>query len=335
MLACLNMGATWNVLVVDDEEDIHSITRLALRRKSWRDRPIVLTSARSAEMARSILTAADAPTFHCALVDVVMESDVAGLELCDFIRSTAPRTLRIILRTGQPGVAPPEKVMNDYDIDYYLAKTEVTEQRLFSTLRACFRSSLDIAALLAVSTQLKGFTVALQDVSTTEGTLVDIMRDSLRFLEDKYSAQLAFVVNAAPPPDATAIFGDRLADAVAAAHKKNLSPMFLHSGQEVGLDEGTFVVVTTVLQTVDRSEKSMSEKVRKWFRSLVKEESEEPTTSGLALKFERPLAKNSEREFLQDLELLVANWRVAETSLHLQNRIVRDRMEMMKHYKQS
>ena len=107
------MGTAWNVLVVDDEEDVHNITTVALRRKSWRDRPIVLCHAKSGAEARRLLEASDAPSFQCALVDVVMETDDAGLRLCDFIRSKMPRTTRIILRTGQPGAAPPDKVMNE------------------------------------------------------------------------------------------------------------------------------------------------------------------------------------------------------------------------------
>src|SRR5262249_57227589 len=124
------MAAAWNVLVVDDEEDVHRITRLAMKRKSWRGLPIELTSARSAKEAQQ-MRLADERRFHCALVDVVMESSIAGLELCEFIRSNTARSTRIILRTGQPGVAPPERVLNEYDIDYYLAKTEVTEERLY------------------------------------------------------------------------------------------------------------------------------------------------------------------------------------------------------------
>src|SRR4051794_34639722 len=119
------MAATWNVLVVDDSEDMHDVTRLALKRKTWRGRRIALTHAMSGREARELLQRGE-QNFHCALVDVVMESSHAGLELCDFIRSNLPRPLRIVLRTGQPGVAPPQQVMNDYDIDYYLAKPEVT-----------------------------------------------------------------------------------------------------------------------------------------------------------------------------------------------------------------
>src|SRR5262245_60297887 len=123
------MPLSWNVLVVDDEEDVHSITKIALKRKTWRDRPIEVTSARGGAEAREILISPDRKLFHGAIVDMVMESQDAGLRLCDFVRSVVPRTTRIILRTGQAGAAPTEQVMNDYDIDYYLAKTEVTEER--------------------------------------------------------------------------------------------------------------------------------------------------------------------------------------------------------------
>jgi len=41
------------------------------------------------------------------LLDVIMETDQAGLDLVEFIRDTLKNeTVRIILRTGQPGQAP-------------------------------------------------------------------------------------------------------------------------------------------------------------------------------------------------------------------------------------
>src|SRR5215211_2966298 len=87
------MPTPWNVLVVDDEEDVHGVTTIALKRKNWRGRPISLKSARSGKEARELLQASGTPRFHCALVDVVMETNDAGLQLCDFIRSTMPRTM--------------------------------------------------------------------------------------------------------------------------------------------------------------------------------------------------------------------------------------------------
>jgi CheY-like chemotaxis protein len=121
------MADAWSVLVVDDENDVHSVTTLALKRKLWRGRPIALTHAKSAAEAMEYLLSRDRAAVHCALVDVVMESNDAGLKLCDFIREKMPQSTRIILRTGQAGLAPAEQVMNDYDIDYYLAEAELTD----------------------------------------------------------------------------------------------------------------------------------------------------------------------------------------------------------------
>jgi CheY-like chemotaxis protein len=327
------MTANWQVLVIDDEDDVHDITKLALKRKTWRDRPLELTHAKSAAQARSILSAPNAPTFHCALVDVVMESNDAGLELCDFIRSTVPRTTRIVLRTGQPGAAPPEKVMNDYDIDYYLAKTEVTEERLFTTVRACFRSSLDIAALIAVSAQLRAFTFALQEPSTSVESLTAIMRQSLRFLEEKYAAKLGFVpAGSKSTGDAEAAFGAGLSSALEQAQRKKLSPMGLLRGTDVGLGEGVFFVMTTALR--DRSEQSVRERVKTFFQSLVgeMETASLEKGAGIAVVFDREMPDRLKREFLQDLELFISNWKVAANSLELQDRIVRDRLETMKNF---
>jgi hypothetical protein len=329
------MATPWNVLIVDDEEDVHGITNIALKRKNWRGRPIALKSARSGKEAREILQSGDAPNFHCALVDVVMETNDAGLQLCDFVRSNMPRTMRLILRTGQPGAAPPEKVLNDYDIDYYLAKTEVTEERLFSVLRACFRSSLDISALIAVGTQLRAFTTILQNPTATREGLVAIMLDSIRFLEEKYSAKIAFVPDvqdrsaALPTADA-----GKVTEALVSAHKQQRAPMKLHPGAEFGLPDGAFVLVTTALNPMARAEKGVGERMKNWFKGIMGEGEEKGALAGLAIQFEKEVLERVRTEFAQDVELFLTNWRVADSSFRLQDKMVRDRMEMMKQHGQ-
>ena len=75
------------------------------------------------------------------LLDVVMETEGAGLELVQFVREELKNeTVRIILRTGQPGQAPERRVVVDYDINDYKAKTELTADKLFTTLTAALRS---------------------------------------------------------------------------------------------------------------------------------------------------------------------------------------------------
>ena len=110
----------WHILVVDDEEDVHLVTRLALKHREWRKRGFAIYSSMSAEEAKKQLAEHPPGFFHVAMVDVVMETDTAGLELCRYIRETCPTSLRIVLRTGQAGVAPEEYVLNEYDVDHYL-----------------------------------------------------------------------------------------------------------------------------------------------------------------------------------------------------------------------
>ena len=78
-----SVAAAWRVLVVDDEEDVHTVTRLALRRRTWRKRGFELVSARSAKEALEKLGESGAEPFHAAIIDVVMETPNAGLELVD------------------------------------------------------------------------------------------------------------------------------------------------------------------------------------------------------------------------------------------------------------
>lgn len=177
----------WRILVVDDEEDVHAVTGLALKRRSWKGRPFELVGARSAAEAKK--TIASSAPFHAALVDVVMENDHAGLDLCEWMRQSQSRATRIVLRTGQPGVAPEEKVLNDFDIDYYLAKSEVTQERLYTTVRACLRSSLDVSTIMAVTDQLQDYVKVVQQDDSLD-TLVASFAGTLGFLEQKYDAGL-------------------------------------------------------------------------------------------------------------------------------------------------
>ncbi len=181
----------WHILVVDDEEDMHVITRVALRTERWRGRHFHLESALSAKEAREKL-ADHGADIDVALVDVVMETTEAGLELCRHIRETQPPSLRLVLRTGQPGYAPIEKVMNDYDIDYYMAKPEVTKDSLYSVMRACLRSSQDIGMLLVMREQLRRSASLMEDATQLPQFLASV-RDPLDFLAKKHDAAIYFV----------------------------------------------------------------------------------------------------------------------------------------------
>jgi signal transduction histidine kinase len=130
--------APWKILVVDDEAEIHQVTHLALQRFTYADRDLTFLAAYSAWEAKQVL--AEHPDVAVILLDVIMESMHAGLDLVKHIRDDlGNRVVRIILRTGQPGEAPEEAVIRLYDINDYKTKTELTRQRLAAAMLISLR----------------------------------------------------------------------------------------------------------------------------------------------------------------------------------------------------
>ncbi|CAO3354639.1 response regulator [Azospirillum palustre] len=136
----------WLILIVDDDPAIHATTKMVLRGFTFEGRPAQFLSAATAAEARGVLR--DNPAIAVILLDVVMESDDAGLRLVRYIRSElSNRRVRIILRTGQPGQAPERDVILSYDINDYKSKTELTAQKLFTSVVAALRGYQDITAI--------------------------------------------------------------------------------------------------------------------------------------------------------------------------------------------
>ncbi|WP_170134966.1 sensor histidine kinase [Acuticoccus kandeliae] len=132
-------GPSWKVAIIDDDAAVHDGTRFALQHFRLNGRGLDFISAHSAASGRTLLR--EHPDVAVILLDVVMESDEAGLELVDYVRrELGNETVRIILRTGQPGHAPEQRVVVDYDINDYKAKTELTAEKLFTTMTAALRS---------------------------------------------------------------------------------------------------------------------------------------------------------------------------------------------------
>ena len=136
----------YKIMIVDDEEEVHKVTHLILGDLELEGSPLELLSAYSFAEARDVM--AVHPDIAVALIDVVMETNNAGLDLVRHIREAMKnQMMRIILRTGQPGVAPEERVIIDYDINDYKGKTELTSQRLITSVIACVRSYRDIVSI--------------------------------------------------------------------------------------------------------------------------------------------------------------------------------------------
>lgn len=142
----------WRVLIVDDEPSVHDVTKLALHRFMYQQREIEFVSAYSKKEAQEIL---GKEKFAVAFIDVIMENDEAGLELVEFIRKKLKdEMIRIIIRTGQPGTAPQRFVIDNYDINDYKEKTELSAENLYTTLRTALSQYQQIEELALKNTML-------------------------------------------------------------------------------------------------------------------------------------------------------------------------------------
>ncbi|MBL4665804.1 MAG: DUF3369 domain-containing protein [Sneathiella sp.] len=137
---------TWKVILVDDEPSVHKVTTMALDGFTFDGKELEFFHAYTGIEGRKLIL--EHTDTAIILLDVVMESEHAGLEFAKFIREEAGNKLvRIILRTGQPGQAPEREVIQKYDINDYKEKTELTSLKLFTLMYASLRSYRDIIAL--------------------------------------------------------------------------------------------------------------------------------------------------------------------------------------------
>lgn len=152
----------WKILIVDDDEEVHRVTRWVLRRFTFEARPVELISTYSAREAKTVLE--QNPDLAVVLLDVVMEEDHAGLELARYIRhDLGNKLVRIILRTGHPGQAPEQTIMTDYDINDYKEKTELTAQKLITSVLAALRAYRD---LNIIDSNRRGLNQVIESLST-------------------------------------------------------------------------------------------------------------------------------------------------------------------------
>src|SRR5215813_7080995 len=127
------------ILVVEDEPDIFTLTKLSLKGLQYKGREVEFLSASTGQDA--VHTMRMNPNIALILLDVVMETNSAGLDACRRIRDELGNSLvRILLRTGQPGEAPERQSIEQYDIDGYLPKIELTSDRLYAAVRTALKA---------------------------------------------------------------------------------------------------------------------------------------------------------------------------------------------------
>jgi PAS domain S-box-containing protein len=148
-----NGGTPWKVMLVDDEPDIHAVLRLALQDLVVEGSPLRLFDARSAEEAKTLLAAH--PDMALILLDVLMETEQAGLALVRYVRrELGNRRMQIVLVTGQPGYAPLREVVMEYQIDGYRLKSELTADKIFVSVYVALRTYRALSDLARKQEQL-------------------------------------------------------------------------------------------------------------------------------------------------------------------------------------
>lgn len=164
----------WTVLIVDDEQSVHEVTELVLSGKQFLSRSIEFLHAHSREQAQTILC--ERPDVALILLDVVMESDHAGLELVKFVRQELHNSrVRILLRTGQAGAAVQTEIVTNYDINGYLEKAVLTSPQLFCVIHTALSTYSDLIALDCAQQDLRN---SLHTIKSSENRFRSLLDNS-------------------------------------------------------------------------------------------------------------------------------------------------------------
>lgn len=180
----------WHVLIVDDEPDIHEVTTLNLKKEEFFGVKLKLHHAYSAKEATEMLRADPSlmRSLAVALVDVVMETDHAGLDFCRFVRDEGKRqSMQLVLRTGQPGQAPPRKIIDELGLTNYLTKLEATSDRLYMTLKSAIQQYYETSVV-------ENWAMALEALRAGNNTRQGLLESFQRWLGQDFGQHQEFNV---------------------------------------------------------------------------------------------------------------------------------------------
>lgn len=261
--------APWRVLIVDDDVDVHVVTKFSLSNACFQGRRLSFLHAYSGEEALNVLR--NTPDIALVLLDVIMETSDAGLHVARQIRDTLHNNLvRIVLRTGQPGQALEHSIILDYDINDFWCKTDLTTRKLFTTVISSLRAYAGLEEAhrhtVALQAQLNAAhkLLAAVDQHAVVATLDE--RGRIATANDKFCHVFQFsreelvgadprLLHAAPYPP------DQLADALQALKDGEAWTDVINSwrrdGQEVRLrvtattdEHGGAIIIGSVLQAL-------------------------------------------------------------------------------------
>ncbi|MGM0419080.1 MAG: ATP-binding protein [Thermodesulfobacteriota bacterium] len=170
----IHTPANWKVLMVDDEPEVHRTARMVLSDYTYKGIPLELIEAGSGEKAKEVIR--KNPDTALILLDVVMESDEAGLRFIEYVRENLKnRIVQIVLKTGQAGRFPEREVVADYDINNFFSKTELTADKMTTMITSALRGYELASSLKKVNkklqTELERKKIAEQELKESESQI--------------------------------------------------------------------------------------------------------------------------------------------------------------------
>jgi CheY-like chemotaxis protein len=284
---------TWKVMIVDDEQEIHDVTQLALMDFTFHGKSLTFISAHSAEEAKSLLKAH--PDTALVFLDVVMEENDSGLQIAKYIRETLQNPLmRIILRTGQPGEAPEKDVIVNYDINDYKLKVELTQRKLFVTMVAGLRGYYDLMTIeinkISLKQTLEAMPVGVCVLDAPDGTLsyvnqkgrtilgqwIDKVANAENLLEvDKfYIAGTSQIYPLDKLPFVCALIGKSTHVDDIEIHQDGQNLLLEGWGTPISNEKGEVIYSLTAFQDITKRQQTESEKIRLFQEREVKNTAE-------------------------------------------------------------
>ncbi|MEO5344990.1 MAG: PAS domain S-box protein, partial [Magnetococcus sp. YQC-9] len=137
----------------------------------------------SCEQAKQVFAAH--PDIDLILLDVVMETEQAGLALVQHIRQDLDNHMvQIILITGQPGYAPQRTVVTDYEINGYRLKSELTADKIFFSVHSALGTIQAMRELERQRIQVTTMVDMLHEITSTlaEGLFVTDREGRITFI---------------------------------------------------------------------------------------------------------------------------------------------------------
>ena len=134
--------ANWKVLIVDDEPDVHQDSKLVLDGFEFQGAGLELLFAYSYENAKQVLS--EHRNVSIALIDMVMESKDAGIQLAKYIRDDQNNAqIQLALRIEQASEKPQQSIITNYAISDCIDKSQCASgnlKQLISTLLSRYQN---------------------------------------------------------------------------------------------------------------------------------------------------------------------------------------------------